>query len=73
MVQTGAATYSIPLEVPPGRAGMAPKLALRYNSYQSNSWIGVGWDLDMGAIQRSTKFGVNSARAKVSPMPALTR
>gem|GEM_PF-3016565 len=59
MAQTGAATYSIPIKVPPGRAGMAPNLAVRYNSYQSNSWIGVGWDLDMGSIQRSTKFGVN--------------
>lgn len=56
---TGAATYSVPIEVPPGRNGIAPNLTLRYNSYQKNGWIGVGWDLDMGAIQRSTKRGVN--------------
>jgi len=45
--------------VPPGRNGIQPNLALTYNSYRGNGWIGVGWDLDMGAIQRSTKFGVD--------------
>ena len=52
---TGAASYSIPIEVPKGRGGIAPNLALAYNSYQGNGWIGVGWLLDMGAIQRSPK------------------
>ncbi len=55
---TGAASTSIPIEVPPGRKGMAPHLALKYNSYQKNGWIGVGWSLDMGSIQQSTKWGV---------------
>jgi len=58
-LHTGAATMSIPIEVPPGRAGIEPNLALSYNSYRGNGWIGVGWDLEMGAIQRSTKFGVD--------------
>ena len=56
---TGAATYKIPIEVPPGRAGIAPSLSLSYDSYQSSGWVGVGWSLDMGSIQRSTKRGVN--------------
>ncbi len=56
---TGAVATSIPITVPPGRNGMAPKLALVYFSQKGNGWLGVGWDLDMGAIQRSTKFGVN--------------
>jgi RHS repeat-associated protein len=56
---TGAATYTIPIEVPPGRNGLAPKIELTYNSYRGNSWVGVGWDLDLGSIQRSTKYGVN--------------
>lgn len=59
MASTGSATYKIPIVVPPGRAGVAPSLALTYNSYQRNGWIGVGWQLDMGAIQRSTKRGIN--------------
>ena len=56
---SGAATVKIPIDVPPGRAGMAPSLALTYNSHQGNGWIGVGWSLDMGSIQRSTKRGVD--------------
>ena len=55
---TGAAIVSIPILVPPGRNGIAPRLSLTYNSFQKNGWLGVGWDLDMGSIQRSTKFGV---------------
>jgi hypothetical protein len=55
----GAATTKIPIEVPPERAGAAPSLALTYNSYQGNGWSGMGWSLDMGAIQRSTKRGIN--------------
>ena len=34
---------------------MAPNLSITYNSYQGNGWIGVGFLLDMGAIQRSSK------------------
>jgi hypothetical protein len=56
---SGAGVATIPIEVPPGRKDVAPKLALRYNSYQGNGWLGVGWTLDMGSIQRSTKWGVN--------------
>jgi hypothetical protein len=56
---SGTAVYSIPIEVPPGRNGIAPNLALVYNSMAGNGWLGVGWNLDMGAIQRSIKFGVN--------------
>lgn len=52
---TGAATYSVPIAVPPGRGGISPNLAITYNSYQGNGWLGVGFLLDMGAIQRSTK------------------
>ena len=56
---TGTATTKIPIIVPIGRGGIAPNLALIYNSSKKNGWIGVGWDLDMGAIQRSTKFGLD--------------
>ena len=55
---TGAANIHIPIEVPPGRNGIAPNIALTYNSNKGNGWIGVGWDLEVGAIQRSTKYGV---------------
>lgn len=58
LVQTGAADYSIPIKVPPGRNGLAPNLTLRYNSLQGNGWIGMGWDINIASIQRSTKHGV---------------
>jgi len=57
---TGAATYNIPIIVPPGRGGIAmPDLALVYNSQQKNGWVGMGWNLEVGSIQRSTKRGVD--------------
>ena len=56
---TGAASHRIPIEVPPGRGGMAPQISLIYISHQGNGWVGVGWNLDIGAIQRATKRGVN--------------
>jgi len=54
---TGQATTSIPIFVPPGRKGIQPSLGLTYSSFGGNGWVGVGWSLDMGFIQRSTKNG----------------
>lgn len=56
---TGTMSYSIPIPVLPGRNGMDPDLALLYRSSGSNGWVGVGWDLEVGAIERSTRFGVD--------------
>lgn len=56
---TGAMSYQIPIEVPPGRNGMDPGLALRYSSRGGNSWVGMGWDLEVGSIERSTRAGVD--------------
>ncbi len=62
---SGAFTYSVPIEVPKPPAGSAPELALNYNSQSidgrtsaSNnqaSWVGMGWDLNVGYIERKYK------------------
>jgi hypothetical protein len=42
----GEHRYRIPIDVPPGRAGMAPSLALSYSSRGKNGHLGVGWQLE---------------------------
>lgn len=56
---TGALTTSVPLLVPPGRHGMQPTLALAYESSAGNDWVGMGWKLGLGAVERQTRFGVD--------------
>ncbi len=57
---TGTLSASIPIEVPPGRNGMQPDLKLTYRSSNGYGWVGYGWELEVGSIERSTRFGVNN-------------
>jgi hypothetical protein len=58
----GSASYSYPIWTPPGPAGLQPSLALSYNSgmvdgavasLTQGGWVGMGWSLDVGAIERN--------------------
>jgi hypothetical protein len=61
---TGAASYSYAIDVPAGPAGIKPSVELSYSSAatdgdggkrvkQQASWVGKGWSLEMGAINRN--------------------
>jgi RHS repeat-associated protein len=50
---TGAYSYVLPIDVPPGRAGMTPSLSLSYSSTAGNGLLGVGWGLG-GAVSAIT-------------------
>ncbi|MER5711648.1 SpvB/TcaC N-terminal domain-containing protein [Streptomyces sp. NPDC002122] len=54
----GDARLSYPLEVPKGRAGLEPTLAVAYNSSGTNGWLGVGWDLATPVVTVDTRWGV---------------
>jgi RHS repeat-associated protein len=56
---TGALQTGVSIQVPPGRLGIAPSLNLGYNSQGGNGWIGMGWNMDLGTIQRNTKNGID--------------
>ena len=55
---TGAMMTSVSIEIPAGRQNATPKLALQYSSSDGQSIYGYGWDLPLGRVQRSTKWGV---------------
>ncbi|MBI3353264.1 MAG: hypothetical protein HY036_11895 [Nitrospirae bacterium] len=56
---TGTMGYTIPIKVPPGHKGINPNLSLSYRNNSGNSWVGASWELEVGAIERSTRFGLN--------------
>lgn len=53
----GSAQVSYPIELPPGRQGMEPKLNLSYNSSVGNGWVGVGWQLSIPDVVVDTRWG----------------
>jgi len=57
-LNSGTAAYQVPLEVPPGRAGFSPALALVYNGGSGNGPLGIGWRFSASHIQRQTDKGM---------------
>lgn len=51
--KSGAATYTIPIAVTPGTAGMEPKITLNYSSQAAGGIAGYGWSIGgLSAITR---------------------
>jgi RHS repeat-associated protein len=57
-LNTGTAKYAVPLRVPPGTAGHAPGLVLRYDGGAGNGAVGFGWKLALPYVQRQSDKGI---------------
>lgn len=72
---TGAATYTIPIEVPAGINGMQPKIAISYSSQAGYGTLGTGWNISgISAITRGGKniyFDSNTEGIKFDNSDAL--
>lgn len=51
----GTGNFTVPLELPPGRGALAPKLALSYSSASGNGPFGLGWQLPIPGVRRKTE------------------
>jgi hypothetical protein len=56
---TGGLSSIIPLEIPSGRHGLQPILALIYRNGNPNGWLGMGWCLNLGVIHRNGREGLD--------------
>ena len=55
---SGLPSLRYALEVPPGRAGHEPDLALHYDAGNGTGVLGLGWSLGLPAIERSSRAGL---------------
>lgn len=63
--ESGAATYSIPISVPQGVAGVAPQIAINYSSQNGNGLVGYGANISgFGIITRCRQTLLQDGEAK---------
>lgn len=57
-LNTGTASYRVPLVLPNGMGGHTPELALAYDGGNGNGVLGIGWKLSLPYIQLQTDKGL---------------
>ncbi|WP_426594773.1 toxin TcdB middle/N-terminal domain-containing protein [Cellulomonas sp. McL0617] len=57
-LNTGQASYTIPIPVPKGVAGQVAKLDLVYSQNAGNGVLGMGWALPVRTVEQRLDFGV---------------
>ncbi len=57
----GAVSDSLPIVVPPGRHSIEPRLTLSYSSMGGQGKLGLGWDIEIGRVERWRGDGVPPA------------
>jgi RHS repeat-associated protein len=71
----GAATYSLPIKVPSGRAGVEPSLSLEYHSRGGSDLLGVGWRLaglaEIAPCQKNLRTDIEVAPVKYDSSDSL--
>lgn len=64
VTEQGSSSYTIPIELPPGRHGVVPSLQISYTSTTANGALGVGWSLDgLSTISRCNKTYAQEGQA----------
>ena len=67
---SGAASYSIPIAVPIGGAGMQPQLSFSYSSGASNGLLGTGWSVSQSSsITRCARTYVERTGSSSNVVP----
>lgn len=57
----GSSSYSVPIQVPPGRLGMEPQLAISYSSAGAlRGGLAVGWSFELPVIERDPDYPFES-------------
>ncbi|MGL5809972.1 MAG: SpvB/TcaC N-terminal domain-containing protein, partial [Nocardioides sp.] len=57
-LHTGTGNLTIPIDLPAGRGGFQPSLALGYSSGSGNGPFGLGWSLGVPGVTRQTSRGL---------------
>lgn len=66
----GAATYNIPISLPPGLGSMMPNLSLVYSSQSGNGLLGPGWNLagisEVSRVNKNLHFDTEASPISIN-------